>query len=67
MQLYSGDHRVRCMQSFYYHKLVEGKSLKRKVQYIQQREWPLTCLPDIMVCIYVNRNLQTTTEYFFHN
>ena len=62
MQLYSGDHRVRCSLSIT-NKLVEGKSLKRKVQYIQHREWPLTCLPD-MVCISIGI-CKTTTEYFF--
>ena len=44
---------------------VSGREeLKRKVQYIQHREWPLTCLPD-MVCILIGicKQLQNIFSY----
>ena len=65
MQLYSGDHRVRCSLSITTVCGIGREELEEKSAVHPAQRMAINMPTCSRYGVYFNRNLQTTTEYFF--
>ena len=66
MQLYSGDHRVRCMQSFYYHK-VSGREEPEEKSAVHPAQRMAINMPTRYNGVYMSIGICKQLQNFFHN